>query len=95
MVYGMTFIDKICNNVKIEPRLQPLDNERFHLRSAVTSSEARLDIKAGGLSAGSELQRFLMSELRTSTPSVTRARQHRKCSRSKKKKRSASTSSEC
>ena len=25
-----------------------MDNERFHLRSAVTSSEARLDIKAGG-----------------------------------------------
>ena len=25
-----TFIDKICNNVEIEPRLQPLDNERFH-----------------------------------------------------------------
>ena len=46
-----TFIDKICNNVEIEPRLQPLDNERFHLRSAVTSSEARLDIKAGGFSA--------------------------------------------
>ena len=39
-----TFIDKICNNVEIEPRLQPLDNERFNLRSAVT----RLDIKAGG-----------------------------------------------
>ncbi|CAH3172143.1 unnamed protein product [Porites lobata] len=43
-----TFIDNIGNNVEIEPRLQPLDNERFHLRSAVTSSEARLDIKAGG-----------------------------------------------
>ena len=43
-----TFIDRICNNVEIEPRLQPLDNERFNLRSAVTSSEARLDIKAGG-----------------------------------------------
>ena len=43
-----TFIDKICNNVEIEPRLQHLDNEQFHLRSAVTSSEARLDIKAGG-----------------------------------------------
>ena len=42
------FIDNSCNNVEIEPRLQPLDNERFHLRSAVTSSEARLDIKVGG-----------------------------------------------
>ena len=28
--------------------LQPLDNERFNLRSEVTSSEARLDLKAGG-----------------------------------------------
>ncbi|CAH3148523.1 unnamed protein product, partial [Pocillopora meandrina] len=38
----------VCNNVEIEPRLQPLDNERLYLRSAVTSSEARLDIRAGG-----------------------------------------------
>ena len=36
----MTFIDKICSNVEIEPQIQPLDNERFHFRSAVTSSEA-------------------------------------------------------
>ena len=87
-----TFIDKICNNNEIEPRLQPLDNERFHLRSAVTgSAEARLDIKAGE----EELRHFLMLELRTSTPSVTRASQHRKCSKSKKKRRSASTSSGC
>ena len=42
------FINKVCNNVEIEPRLQPLDKERLHLRSAVTSSEERLDIKAGG-----------------------------------------------
>ena len=42
------FITKVCNNVETEPRLQPLDNERVHLRSAVTSPEARLDIKAGG-----------------------------------------------
>ena len=34
--------------MEIEPRLQPLDNERLHLRSAVKGSEARLDIKAGG-----------------------------------------------
>ena len=34
------FIDKVCKNVKIEPRLQSLDNEQLHLRSAVTSSEA-------------------------------------------------------
>ena len=42
------FINKVCNNVGTKPRLQPLDNERLHLRNAVTSSEARLDIKAVG-----------------------------------------------
>ena len=43
-----SFVSKVCTNVEVVPRLQPLDNERFNLRSAVTSSEARLDIKAGG-----------------------------------------------
>ena len=33
------FINKVCHNVEIEPRLQPLANERPHLR---------LDIKVGG-----------------------------------------------
>ena len=42
-----SFINKVYSNVEAEPLLQPLDNERFHLRSAVTSSDARLDIKAG------------------------------------------------
>ena len=40
------FINKVCDNVEIELRFQPVDNERLHLRSAVTSSVARLDIKA-------------------------------------------------
>ena len=30
-------ISRICKNVKIEPRLQPLDNERFDLRTTTTS----------------------------------------------------------
>ena len=42
------FLDKVCNNVEIKPCLQLLDNEQLHLRSALASSEARLDIKAGG-----------------------------------------------
>ena len=41
-------IAKVCKNVQSEPRLLPLDNESFNLRSANTSEEARLDIKAGG-----------------------------------------------
>ena len=35
-------------NVQVEPHLQPLDNEVMNLRSATTSSDARLDVKAGG-----------------------------------------------
>ena len=39
-------LDKVCVNVQTEPQLIPLENERFDLRTANTSSEARLDIKA-------------------------------------------------
>ena len=45
----VSLIGKVCINVEVEPQLQPLDNERFNLRSAVTSPEARLDFKAGGV----------------------------------------------
>ena len=43
-----SLIGRVCTNVEVEPQLQPLDNERFNLRTAVTSPEARLDFKAGG-----------------------------------------------
>ena len=39
---------KVCTDVELEPQLQPLNEERFNLRSAVTSPEARQDFKAGG-----------------------------------------------
>ena len=40
-------LSKVCKNVEVEPYLLPIDNEVFDLRSTVTSTEARLDIKAG------------------------------------------------
>ena len=43
-----SLIGKVCTNVEVEPQLQPLDNERFNFRSAVTSLEASLDLKADG-----------------------------------------------
>ena len=43
-----SLIGRVCTKIEVEPHLQPLDNERFNLRSAVTSPEARLDFKAGG-----------------------------------------------
>ena len=44
-----SLLGKVCNNVEIEPHLLPLDNKRFNLRSANTSPEARLDMKADGV----------------------------------------------
>ena len=40
-----SLIGKVCTNVEAEPQLQPLDNERFNLRSA----DARLDLQGRGL----------------------------------------------
>ena len=42
-----SLIGKVCTNVEVEPELQPLDNELFNLKSAATSPEVRLDLKAG------------------------------------------------
>ena len=43
-----SIIGKVCNNVKVEPQLKPLDNERLNLRCTVTSPGPRLDLKVGG-----------------------------------------------
>ena len=43
-----SLLSEVCKNVQVEPHLQPLDNEVMNLRSATTSSDARLDVKAGG-----------------------------------------------
>ena len=43
-----SLLSKVCKNVQVEPHLQPLDNEVMNLKSATTSSDARLDVKAGG-----------------------------------------------
>ena len=43
-----SLIGKVCTSVEVEQQLQPLDNERFNLRRAVTSPEARLDMKVEG-----------------------------------------------
>ena len=43
-----SLIGKVWTSVEVEPQLQPLDNEGFKIRSAVTSPEARWVFKAGG-----------------------------------------------
>ena len=43
----ITLLTQVCNNNEAEPRLIPLDNEHFDLRSTNTIPDARLDIKGG------------------------------------------------
>ena len=57
-----SLIGKVCTNVEVQPQLQPLDNERFNLRSAVTSPEAEDWTSTQGAFGLVELQHFLMSK---------------------------------
>ena len=43
-----SLLSEICHNVATEPRLQPLSGESLTHRSAITSDDARLDIRARG-----------------------------------------------
>ena len=38
----------LCNNVAIEPSLQPLTEERLRYRTAITEDQARLDTGVSG-----------------------------------------------
>lgn len=43
-----SMLNKVCNDVMVEPPLMPLNNEKFKYKASNRSTEARLDIKAGG-----------------------------------------------
>ncbi len=43
-----SLLTKVCHNVATEPRLQPLSGESLSYRSAITTDNARLDIRARG-----------------------------------------------
>ncbi|CAH3171428.1 unnamed protein product [Porites evermanni] len=42
-----SLLSKVCKDVEVEPHLLPMDIDVFNLSSAVSSPEARQDIKAG------------------------------------------------
>lgn len=44
-----TLVNEVCQDVQIEPKLQPLHEETFASNTTTTEEEARLDIKANGL----------------------------------------------
>ena len=57
---GLTaqLLSEVCYDVKTEPDLQPLTGERMNYRSAITTEEARLDVRAQGFWARSEKAYF-------------------------------------
>jgi hypothetical protein len=46
--FEASLLSKACNDVETEPHLQPVTTEILHGRSANTSADARLDIRARG-----------------------------------------------
>ena len=43
-----SMLGELCNDIEIEPMLQPLTGEQMRHRTAVTGDEARLDVRARG-----------------------------------------------
>ena len=54
------FMKEVCNDVSIEPRLQPLTGESIRYESSNRANYARLDIKANGFWDCSHQSAFLM-----------------------------------
>ena len=44
-----TILQEVAHNVTIEPSLQPLSGESFHLRSVNQHNQAQLDMAASGI----------------------------------------------
>ena len=45
-------LQEVAHDVVVEPSLQLLSGERFHLRSTNRDAQARLDVAAGGVWGG-------------------------------------------
>ena len=89
-----SLIGKVCTNVEVEPQLQPLDNERFNLRTAVTSPEARLDFKAGGFwSRG--VTAFFDVRVTHVNSKCNQGKKHPQSLRSRRRRKSGSTNRGC
>jgi len=46
--FTASLMSEVCNDVKVEPDLQPLSSESLHYRTAIKDDEARLDVRAAG-----------------------------------------------
>ena len=53
-------LKRVAHYVSVEPHLQPITGERFHLRSASTEDQTCLDVVASGVWGGRFERLFLM-----------------------------------
>ena len=51
-------LGELCNDIEIEPMLQPLTGEQMRHRTAVTGDEDRLDITARGFCRSNQVAFF-------------------------------------
>ena len=64
-------MSEVCNDVCIEPPLQPLEGETLHGATSIKEDGARLDIAANGFWRGRYEEAFLMSEYLIYMPYLT------------------------
>ena len=64
-----SLLTEVCHNVATEPRLQPLSGETLTLRSAITTDDVRLDIRARGFWSVAEDVYFYVRVFHPNSPS--------------------------
>ena len=64
-----TLLTQVCHNVATEPHLQPLSGESMSLHSAITTDNARVDIRANGFWTGAQDAYFDVREFHPNAPS--------------------------
>ena len=88
-----SLLSEVCNDVAIEPRLMPVTEETFELRSSNFEDDSRLDVKARGFYRQGQVV-FLMLELHILTQNQTNHNLQRKYSWNTNRKRRELTKEE-
>ena len=88
-------LTEVCNEVCIEPNLQPTTSDQLSGATANSQDGARLDISANGVWGGGDLKRpFLMYESSTPTPPPIRTRHLLPATESMKERKNEHTNRE-
>ena len=64
-----SLLSEVCHNVATEPQLQPLSGESMTYRTAITTDDARLDIRARGFWSAAQDAHFDVMVFHPNAPS--------------------------